>query len=224
MTGLFVGLLLCLAVAVLWQGPVTIVVPTPSGGSLPAASGPATGEAGASGRAAASGGGMSAQAVPAGIRDPALMLDLSAAMFSAGRPLSTVLLVLGETADPPLRTILRRVVTALELGAGWEQAWELGARTGGETTKEAGSSATVLRNALAFAASSGAPSAAVLHAQASQIRRRGPGRRNGVRQHWGSSLSCRWASAPYLHFCVSQWFRFCWRCCRSSRVFAPPIP
>ena len=172
MTGLFVGLLLCLAAAVLWQGPVTIVVPTPSGGSLPAASGPGAGEAGASGRAAASGGGMSAQAVPAGIRDPALMLDLSAAMFSAGRPLSTVLLVLGETADPPLRTILRRVVTALELGAGWEQAWELGARTGGETTKEAGSWATVLGNALAFAASSGAPSAAVLHAQASQIRRR----------------------------------------------------
>lgn len=171
MTGLFVGLLLCLAAAVLWQGPVTIVVPTPSGGSLPAASGRASGEAGASGHAAASGG-MSAQAVPAGIRDPALMLDLSAAMFSAGRPLSTVLLVLGETADPPLRTILRRVVTALELGAGWEQAWELGARTAGETTKEAGSSATVLRDALAFAASSGAPSAAVLHAQASQIRRR----------------------------------------------------
>ncbi|WP_433122361.1 type II secretion system F family protein [Arthrobacter koreensis] len=171
MTGLFVGLLLCLAAAVLWQGPVTIVVPTPSGGSLPAASGPASGEAGASGHAAASGG-MSAQAVPAGIRDPALMLDLSAAMFSAGRPLSTVLLVLGETADPPLRTILRRVVTALELGAGWGQAWELGARTAGETTKEAGSSATVLRDALAFAASSGAPSAAVLHAQASQIRRR----------------------------------------------------
>lgn len=171
MTGLFVGLLLCLAAAVLWQGPVTIVVPTPSGGSLPAASGPASGEAGASGHAAASGG-MPAQAVPAGIRDPALMLDLSAAMFSAGRPLSTVLLVLGETADPPLRTILRRVVTALELGAGWEQAWELGARTAGETTKEAGSSATVLRDALAFAASSGAPSAAVLHAQASQIRRR----------------------------------------------------
>ncbi|MFF2822150.1 type II secretion system F family protein [Arthrobacter koreensis] len=171
MTGLFVGLLLCLAAAVLWQGPVTIVVPTPSGGSLPAASGPASGEAGASGHAAASGG-MSAQAVPAGIRDPALMLDLSAAMFSAGRPLSTVLLVLGETADPPLRTILRRVVTALELGAGWEQAWALGARTAGETTKEAGSSATVLRDALAFAASSGAPSAAVLHAQASQIRRR----------------------------------------------------
>lgn len=171
MTGLFVGLLLCLAAAVLWQGPVTIVVPTPSGGSLPAASGPASGEAGASGHAAASGG-MSAQAVPAGIRDPALMLDLSAAMFSAGRPLSTVLLVLGETSDPPLRAILRRVVTALELGAGWEQAWELGARTAGETTKEAGSSATVLRDALAFAASSGAPSAAVLHAQASQIRRR----------------------------------------------------
>ncbi|UYB35663.1 type II secretion system F family protein [Arthrobacter koreensis] len=171
MTGLFVGLLLCLAAAVLWQGPVTIVVPTPSGGSLPAASGPASGEAGASGHAAASGG-MSAQAVPAGIRDPALMLDLSAAMFSAGRPLSTVLLVLGETSDPPLRAILRRVVTALELGAGWEQAWELGARTGGETTKEAGSSATVLRDTLAFAASSGAPSAAVLHAQASQIRRR----------------------------------------------------
>lgn len=163
MTGLVVGLLLCLAAAILWQGPAA---------GVSAGSGRTTGADGATGRAAASGAGLSSRALGSGIRDPALMLDLSAAMLSSGRPLSTVLLVLGETADPPLGAVLRRVVTALELGAGWEQAWALGSRAGGHASKDAVQPAAILRDALAFAASSGAPSAAVLHAQASQIRRR----------------------------------------------------
>lgn len=106
-----------------------------------------------------------------GIRDPALMLDLAAAMLSAGRPPNTVLLVLADSAVPPLDLILQRVVTALELGSPWDQAWDLAERAG---TQAAGAAkaAAVLRDALAFAASSGAPSAAVLHAQAAQIRRR----------------------------------------------------
>ncbi|MFJ2507110.1 type II secretion system F family protein [Arthrobacter citreus] len=163
MTGLAVGLLLSLAAAILWQGPASRV---------PAGSGRHTGEKGATGRAGATGDGMSSRALGPGIRDPALMLDLSAAMLSSGRPLSTVLLVLGETADPPLGAVLRRVVTALELGAGWEQAWALGVRAGGRASKDAVPTAALLRDALAFAASSGAPSAAVLHAQATQLRRR----------------------------------------------------
>ncbi|MBF4994113.1 type II secretion system F family protein [Arthrobacter gandavensis] len=169
MTGLAVGLLLCLAAVVLWISPVRS-----SGVASEEGSTDATGEAG---RAAALGAGKSSGAAATlaaapGIRDPALMLDLSAAMFSAGRPLGTVLLVLAETSDPPLGVVLRRVVTALELGAGWEQAWELGTRVDGREAREAAPAAAILRDALAFAASSGAPSAEVLHAQASQIRRR----------------------------------------------------
>ena len=100
------------------------------------------------------------------------MLDLAAAMLSAGRPLNTVLQVLSDAAEPPFNTVLRRAVTALELGASWEQAWDLAESQGTPSARGAPAPATVLRDALAFAASSGAPSAQVLHAQAAQLRRR----------------------------------------------------
>ena len=194
MTGLAVGLLLSLAAAILWQGPASRV---------PAGSGRTTGEKGATGRAGATGDGMSSRALGPGIRDPALMLDLSAAMLSSGRPLSTVLLVLGETADPPLGAVLRRVVTALELGAGWEQAWALGVRAGGRASKDA------------------VPTAALLgtrwHLQRPAVRRplpcstlrppsfdaAGRGKRSGVRQHLAFIWSCRWGCVLCRHSCVS---------------------
>lgn len=110
-----------------------------------------------------------------GISDPALMLDLVAAILLAGRPLPLALTILAESADRCTARLLARVVTALELGSDWQGAWMLALGSSpGAAPKEAAqtrAAADVLRSALAFAASSGAPSAAVLHAQAEQIRR-----------------------------------------------------
>jgi len=155
MTGLAVGLLLCGAVALLWfRGPAKTLPDGLRTSRTPAA---------VEGTVPTPGG--------TGIRDPALMLDLAAAMLAAGRPLNTVLRILSDAAEPPLGAVLRRVVTALELGALWEQAWDLADKH--VTPSGRGlAPATALRDALAFAASSGAPSAQVLHAQAAQLRRR----------------------------------------------------
>ena len=159
MTAMAVTLLLCAAAGLLWLGTF------PQAGAL-------HGTHRRAGRSAPNGGtGPPQQPALPGVRDPAVMLDLAAAMLSAGRPLNTVLLVLSDAAVAPLDVVLRRVVTALELGATWEQAWDLADRTGTRSASQTGS-AGILRDALAFAASSGAPSAAVLHAQAAQVRRR----------------------------------------------------
>lgn len=102
--------------------------------------------------------------------DPALILDLAGAMLTAGRPLPSALRIIAGSADPHTARMLRRLVTAVELGAPWAAAWELA--LDGEASEEARSSAGALRSSLGFAATSGAPSAAILHAQAAQIRRR----------------------------------------------------
>ncbi|MSR99585.1 type II secretion system F family protein [Arthrobacter sp. BL-252-APC-1A] len=110
-----------------------------------------------------------------GVSDPALMLDLMAAMLTAGRPLPAGMRALSEVAEPGLGRILARVVTALELGAGWHESWELVLRAEESSGRGAAVSvpaAEALQSSLAFAATSGAPSAAVLHAQATQLRRR----------------------------------------------------
>ncbi|MET4059812.1 pilus assembly protein TadC [Arthrobacter sp. UYP6] len=104
----------------------------------------------------------------AGIQDPALMLDLTAAMLEAGQPLLQALAVLADVVDAETSACLRRVQAALELGASWSAAWELAAPGHGGLTNPA----MHLREALRFAATTGAPSAAVLVAEAAQIRRR----------------------------------------------------
>lgn len=158
MTGLAVGLLLCGAAGLLWPGTSSLPLP---------------GNQRTAGRSAPVAGARSGpEPRGRGIRDPALMLDLAAAMLAAGRPLNTILQVLSDAAEFPLDVVLRRVVTAMHLGAPWEQAWELAGRQGTPSTRTAARQAAVLRDALAFAASSGAPSAQVLHAQAAQLRRR----------------------------------------------------
>lgn len=103
-----------------------------------------------------------------GIEDPALMLDLAAAMLEAGQPLLQVLGILADVADPGTSACLRRVQSALQLGAPWTAAWELAAPGPGELSGPA----EHLREALRFVATTGAPSAAVLLAEAAQIRRR----------------------------------------------------
>lgn len=103
-----------------------------------------------------------------GIADPALMLDLTAAMLEAGQPLLQALGILSDVVDPGTSACLRRVQAALELGAPWAAAWDLAAPNPGAVTTPAAD----LRDALKFVATTGAPSAAVLLAEAAQIRRR----------------------------------------------------
>lgn len=117
--------------------------------------------------------------------DPALMLDLIAAMLQAGQPLSSALDILADGVDEATAQDLHRLLQALDLGLGWEEAWQL---TGGTTpskgwTADAGRQPAMRRSgqsralaelgpALRFIAATGAPSAAVLHSQADALRRR----------------------------------------------------
>lgn len=159
MSGLAVSVLLAGAAAVLWGI---------SGTSVPRAF-----RHGFAGRHPSDGG--TSGHAGRGVSDPALMLDLMAAMLTAGRPLPAGMRALSEVAEPALGRILARVVTALELGAGWHESWELVLRaeqSSGRGAAVSVSAAAELQSCLAFAATSGAPSAAVLHAQAAQLRRR----------------------------------------------------
>ena len=114
-----------------------------------------------------------------GVDDPALMLDLVAAMLDAGQPLLSALSVLADIAEPRTAGSLRRVRAALELGAPWGTAWELAVPSPGNSgarsllRSPAGPDpAACLRDALTFVATTGAPSAGVLMAEAAQLRRR----------------------------------------------------
>lgn len=98
--------------------------------------------------------------------DAPVLLELAAAMLEAGSSLDHALEVLGEVCGGTTGSSLRTVVSALRLGADWEQAW---------TAAHAGKRDVVvaqLQSALTFAATTGAPSSALLSAQAQQLRRR----------------------------------------------------
>ncbi|WAP52356.1 type II secretion system F family protein [Arthrobacter sp. ATA002] len=117
MAGTLVAVFLAAAAALLLRGP-----------GLSAA--PGTGS-GVPGLGAGSGRGLGA-GVPgangpgsAGISDPALLLDLVAAMLDAGQSLLPALGILADVAEPETALCLRRVQAALELGAPWAVAWEL---------------------------------------------------------------------------------------------------
>ena len=96
--------------------------------------------------------------------DPALHLDLLGAMLAAGLPLPHAVAALAATTQGTTKTALDQVASALLLGVDWHEAWALAER---------GSGLDVLRDSLRFGAATGAPSAAVLFAQADQLRRRG---------------------------------------------------
>ena len=64
------------------------------------------------------------------IGDPALMLDLVAAMLEAGQPLVSALGILREGVDPGTARGLERLLRALELGMPWDAAWQLSAGAG----------------------------------------------------------------------------------------------
>lgn len=97
--------------------------------------------------------------------DPALMMDLMAAMLAAGSSLEYGLTVLARSSSPPTASALRTVTTALDLGATWDVAWDIA------LPSDKGAIAP-LGQALRFAGTSGAPSAAVVTAYAAQFRRR----------------------------------------------------
>ena len=109
-----------------------------------------------------SGKSLSTRAEP-GLRDPAMMLELVAAMLDAGSGIGRSLELVAAAASPDYQRSLRPVVAALAIGADWDTSWR-----GSE-----GHSAEILalRDALGFAALTGAPSSAILYAQATRMRR-----------------------------------------------------
>ena len=133
-------------------------------------------------------GGAAAPDTAAGISDPALMLDLVAAMLGAGQPLPSALALLADGADTATAGSLTRLLGALELGVPWDTAWQLAA--GGLAGEPPGARAgharpaafEALGPALRFTAGTGAPSAAVLYSQADALRRsrRAEGRRRAA--------------------------------------------
>lgn len=98
-----------------------------------------------------------------GLRDTAMMLELIGAMLDAGSGIGRALELVADSASPEYRHSLRPVVSALAIGADWETAW----RSSEVRTPEL----LILRQALGFAALTGAPSSAILYAQAARLRR-----------------------------------------------------
>ncbi|MCB5274605.1 hypothetical protein BJG92_02142 [Arthrobacter sp. SO5] len=103
------------------------------------------------------------QATPAELGDTAMMLELIGAMLDAGAGLGRSLELVALVAAAEFSVPLRPVVSALALGADWQTAWH---SSGVRSPK-----LIVLRDALGFAALTGAPSSAILYAQAARIRR-----------------------------------------------------
>ncbi|TVU58610.1 type II secretion system F family protein [Paenarthrobacter nitroguajacolicus] len=101
--------------------------------------------------------------LPDGLRDTAMMLELMASMLDAGAGIGRALELIARCAAPPISQSLRPVVAALAIGVDWETAWRAPTKHATEVVR--------LKDALAFAALTGAPSAAILYAQAARERR-----------------------------------------------------
>lgn len=98
-----------------------------------------------------------------GLRDTAMMLELVAAMLDAGSGIGRSLELVAASASKEYSKALRPVVSALAIGADWETAWRSSEVRLPEILE--------LRDALGFAALTGAPSSAILYAQAARLRR-----------------------------------------------------
>lgn len=98
-----------------------------------------------------------------GLRDTAMMLELVAAMLDAGSSIGRSLELVAASAAARYTAALRPVVSALAIGADWDTAWRSSAVALPEILE--------LRDALGFAALTGAPSSAILYAQAARLRR-----------------------------------------------------
>lgn len=98
-----------------------------------------------------------------GLRDTAMMLELVAAMLDAGSGIGRSLELVAAAASPEYSSSLRPVVGAMAIGADWDTAWR--------STEGRSPEILALRDALGFAALTGAPSSAILYAQAARMRR-----------------------------------------------------
>lgn len=98
-----------------------------------------------------------------GLRDTAMMLELVAAMLDAGSGIGRSLELVAAAASPEYSRSLRPVVGAMAIGADWDTAWR--------STEARAPEILALRDALGFAALTGAPSSAILYAQAARMRR-----------------------------------------------------
>ncbi|WP_430297923.1 type II secretion system F family protein [Sinomonas sp. B1-1] len=107
---------------------------------------------------------LGAPSVPSGADEVPLLLELLGAMLQAGLSLQRALAVAARIPGPESEA-LGRAAAALELGVAWEHAWPVS----GQDMSAAGRE---IRDALHFAASTGAPSAELLFSRAGQIRRR----------------------------------------------------
>lgn len=92
-----------------------------------------------------------------------MMLELIGAMLDAGAGLGRSLDLVAALMPPELGRQLRPVVSALAIGADWATAW----RSSGARAPQL----QALHDALSFAALTGAPSSALLYAQAARLRR-----------------------------------------------------
>ncbi len=114
-------------------------------------------------------GSLTGSAAPApGLREVPLMLDLVAVMLEAGAPVSRALGTLADSCNRPLAEGIARVRAALDLGLDWDAAWDavVDAKNGAPPE-----GLTELRRALHFAVATGAPSAALIYARSTQLRR-----------------------------------------------------
>ncbi|WP_425359415.1 type II secretion system F family protein [Arthrobacter celericrescens] len=98
-----------------------------------------------------------------GLESTAIMLELSAAALDSGAGLGRALELIASCSAPAVRDSLRPVVAALAIGADWDTVWRSSAVQNHVALR--------LRDSLAFAALTGAPSSAVLYAQADRLRR-----------------------------------------------------
>ncbi|WP_035780328.1 type II secretion system F family protein [Arthrobacter sp. H14] len=95
-----------------------------------------------------------------------IMLELAGSMLEAGSSLEQTLTVLSTITGEQTGRGLTTVVSAMRLGAGWEQSWAAASNS------ESAPVLKELEEGLGFAAATGAPSSALLSAQAQQMRRR----------------------------------------------------
>ena len=86
-----------------------------------------------------------------GLRDTAMMLELVASMLDAGAGIGRALELISRSAASKISQDLRPVVAALAMGADWDAAWRNPGRHQPEVAR--------LKDALTFAALTGAPSA-----------------------------------------------------------------